>query len=110
VSDVELVPEMLQFDFQIIHPTAQISVYSQTSIVPECLSNQQSKSLVFNKLLCNSTSVPLNSGIVSFKWRFFEHIELAALSQAEQLSMIPLVNKLQQLQLGNLIQEPVNFA
>eukprot|EP00347_Sterkiella_histriomuscorum_P003327 403364711 len=110
-NEIELLPEMLQLDIQILHPNSYIQIYSQEGIIPECSFQNQNKLLSFKKLLCNSTSIPVNVGLVSFKWRFFkDKLENSQLNQIEQMNVMNNMNQINMLQRTNIIQEPLNFA
>jgi hypothetical protein len=71
-SMIQLTPEMLVFDFQLLHPLTLTNIFQlQSQNSQHFFIDKATASLQFNKLICSSTTIPFSVAIVSFKWDFF---------------------------------------
>ena len=68
---IQFSPDMLVFDFQLLHPMSLTTVFSLQNQPANFFIDRAKQLITFNKLLCSSTSVPFNMAIVSLKWDFF---------------------------------------
>ncbi|CDW87894.1 rna-binding [Stylonychia lemnae] len=108
---VQLTPDMLIFDFQLLHPMTLTTVFQLQNQSPNYFIDRNKHLITFNKLLCSSTSVPFNIAIVNLKWDFLRDPQAIRdqLNPLDPQFQIKLANLPQKPLTNNVIQGQINF-
>eukprot|EP00347_Sterkiella_histriomuscorum_P005046 403358108 len=109
---VQITPDMLVFDFQLLHPLTMTSVFQIQNQSPNYFVDNQKQIITFNKLLCSSTNVPFNIAIVNIKYDLLRDPQALKeqLSPLDPSYFIKIANLPQKPMTTNQIQGQINFV